>query len=71
MYSLEFEADIENGIMHVPESLGQKGRVHAKVSILVDDGQAGGSFEPKNYYGLGNAQKQEIDAYLASSRNNW
>ncbi|MBT3348176.1 MAG: hypothetical protein HOM84_03830 [Thiotrichales bacterium] len=37
MQALEFEADIENGVLHIPDNIREVGKVHAKVILLIND----------------------------------
>ena len=37
MYAVEFETDIEDGIVHIPDDFVQGDKVHARVIILVNE----------------------------------
>ena len=37
MYAIEFEADIQNGIVKIPEIYRQLDNAHAKIVVMVND----------------------------------
>lgn len=37
MYAIEFEADIQNGMVKIPEMYRQLDNAHAKIVLMVDD----------------------------------
>jgi len=54
MYAVEFETDIDNGIVHVPKRYSNLKKVHAKVLLMVDDsvyelGSKGNKIDFSNY----------------------
>ena len=71
MYAIEFETDIEGGVVHIPENYRSPGKVHAKVIILTQEEQHERLFNPKEFFGVARESKDEIDAYLAKTRNEW
>lgn len=71
MYAIEFETDIEEGIVRIPQNLRSPGKIHAKVIILTQAEQGERHFNPKEFYGVANESKEEIDAYLVKTRNEW
>ncbi|HEX7026316.1 MAG TPA: hypothetical protein VF268_03680 [Gammaproteobacteria bacterium] len=71
MYAIEFEADIEEGVLHIPENYRSPGKVHAKVIILTQVEQRERHFNPQEFYGVAHESKEEIDTYLAKTRNEW
>jgi hypothetical protein len=76
MYALEFEANITNGIVHIPDSyqhiLDHK---KARFVVLVNDEPAvhvkAESFDPRLFFGAANASKQSIDQFLLDSASDW
>lgn len=71
MYAIEFETDIEEGVVHIPQNLRSPGKIHANVIILAQAEQRERHFNPKEFYGIANGSKEEIDAYLVKTRNEW
>jgi hypothetical protein len=71
MYAIEFETDIEEGVVHIPENYQSQGKIHAKVIILTQVEQRARGFDPKEFYGVARESKDEIDAYLAETRSEW
>ncbi len=71
MYTVEFEADIENGIVHIPDNFVKGKKVHARVILLIDEKTPIPSFIAKDYFGLAHESKENIDQYLTESREDW
>ncbi len=71
MYAVEFEAHIENGIVHVPVKYKSLQYVDAKVIILAKEEKDPKVFDPKSFFANGNVSKEEIDMYLNCSKDEW
>ena len=72
MYTIEFEADIENNLLRIPESYKNLNKVHARVIILTQEPQCPATtFNPGIFFGIGKQSKQACDAYIASVRDGW
>jgi hypothetical protein len=71
MYAIEFETEIDNGVVRIPEAYPNLNKVHAKVIIMTQDKPSSTPFNPRLYFGAANQTKQEIDAYLNSARDGW
>ncbi len=71
MYAVEFEAHIENGIVHVPVEYKALQYVNAKVIILAKEAKDSRVFDPKSFFASANASKEEIEIYLNASKDEW
>jgi len=71
MYAVEFEAHIENGIVHVPEKYTSLQSVDARIIILSKETATSMAFDPSIFFGSTHVSKKEIDAYLNASKNEW
>lgn len=71
MHAIEFEADIENGVVRLPENYKKTDRVHAKVILLTEEHALDRAFDPKEFFGVARHTKAEIDAYLADAKAGW
>ncbi len=71
MYAVEFEAHIENGIVHVPAEYRSLQSIDAKVIILAKEPIDTKPFTPKDFFGSASVSKDEIDRYLESSKSDW
>ncbi len=71
MYAVEFEAHIENGIVHVPEKYTSLQSVDARVIILAKETANNTAFDPSLFFGSTDVSKKEIDAYLNASKDEW
>jgi len=71
MYAVEFEAHIENGIVHVPEKYSSLQSVDAKIIILANEPNDSKSFSPADFFGTAKVSKKEIDDYLSASKDEW
>ncbi|WP_394752363.1 hypothetical protein [Crenothrix sp.] len=72
MYAIEFEADIENNLLRIPENYKNLNKVHARVIILTQEPQyPTTTFNPRAFFGIGKQSKQVCDAYLANVRDGW
>ncbi len=71
MYAVEFEAHIENGIVHVPIEYKALHYIDARVIILAKEAKDSKVFDPKSFFASTNASKEEIDDYLNASRDEW
>jgi hypothetical protein len=71
MQRVEFNATIDNGVIHIPQQYINNNNIDNKkykISILnIEDN----TFNPKEFCGAGNASKQEIDTYLQINRTDW
>jgi len=73
MYAIEFEASIKNGIVQIPKEY-QEVYNQEKVQIFIISAEKPSSkksFNPKEFYGVANISKEEIDEYLQNSRDEW
>jgi len=73
MYTVEFETKINNGIVEVParySNISESGG-NVRVIIVPIKKQSNSSFDPKQYFGVGKASKDEIDLYLDSTQKEW
>jgi len=71
MYAVEFEAHIENGIVHIPERYTSLQSVDAKIIILAKETANNITFNPSDFCGLAHVPKKEIDDYLNASKDEW
>ncbi len=71
MYAVEFEAHIENGIVHVPEKYTSLQSVDARIIILAKETASNLVFNPSVFFGSTHVSKKEIDAYLNASKDEW
>ena len=71
MYAVEFETHIENGIVQVPEKYASLQSVNAKIIILAKETAGNTVFNPSVFFGSAHIPKEEIDAYLNASKEEW
>ncbi len=71
MYAVEFEAHIENGIVHVPEKYASLQSVDARIIILAKETANNTAFDPSIFFGSTQVSKKEIDDYLNASKDEW
>ncbi len=73
MYAVEFEAPIKDGVVHIPKdyhNLYENREVRVFI-IPIKEFNKKDSFNPKDFFGLGNVSKDEIDDYIQSSKDEW
>jgi len=71
MYAVEFEASIENGVVHIPKdyrNIYNQKKAHIFIIPIEKEKK---EFDPKEFFGAGKSSKNEIDEYLNSSLNEW
>ena len=71
MYAVEFEAHIENGIVHIPEKYTSLQSVDARIIILAKETVSNTTFDPSVFFASTHVSKKEIDAYLNASKDEW
>ena len=71
MYAVEFETHIENGIVQIPEKYTSLQSVDAKIIILAKEMSNTTAFDPSIFFGSAHISKEEIDAYLNASKDEW
>ncbi|WP_024329279.1 hypothetical protein [Thioalkalivibrio sp. ALR17-21] len=59
MYAIEFEADIRDGVVRIPDEYARLNNTHARVVVLVDDG------------GAKDADVQAFSEHSASTIHEW
>ena len=75
MYAVEFETPIQNGIVEIPEiycNLYNNRNVRVFILPVKSEREDKKNyFNPKDYFGVANISKDEIDNYLQSSKDEW
>ena len=71
MYAVEFEAHIENGIVHIPIEYKALQYVDAKIIILAKEAKDSKVFDPRSFFGSASVPKEDIDTYLNASKDEW
>ncbi len=72
MYAVEFEASIKNGIVHVPKKYQEVyNQEKAQIFIISADKPKSKPFNPKEFFGVADSSKEQIDEYLKDSRDEW
>jgi hypothetical protein len=70
--AIEFEANIENGVIHIPKDHGITDISHARVIVLTKEKRAPVSvFDPTEFFGASKQTKKAIDSYLQEDREGW
>jgi len=72
MYAVEFEAPIKDGVVRIPKdyrNLYENREV--RVFIMPIKNNKKDSFNPKDFFGVGNLSKNEIDSYIQSLKDEW
>lgn len=69
MGTIEFEADIKDGVIHLPKKFKQLN--NKRVKILAIPLQEHKKFDPKIFHGVANISKREIDRYIDDTRRDW
>lgn len=72
MYAVEFETTIKDGIVQIPQKYKSiYNQQKAQVFIISPDKPKSKIFNPKEFFGVANSSKEEIDTYLQNSRDEW
>lgn len=74
MHAIEFEADIENGVIRLPAIYHKLPKTHARIIVLTDAAptcKQATAFNPRLFFGVGRQSKAAIDAYLQEARAGW
>ena len=71
MHAIEFEADIVDGVIRIPDNHKNIDGIHAKVIVLTQDEQGVIPFNPKVFFGAAHQTKKEVDAYLVRIRERY
>lgn len=72
MYAVEFQASIQNGVVRIPSEYRELFYAkQAQIFIIPLDGKSNGNFDPKQFFGVADTSKEDIDAYLKDARNEW
>lgn len=73
MHVIEFEAEIENGVIRLPAIYHELPKTHARIIVLTDDAPTckQAAFNPRLFFGVGQQSKAAIDAYLQEARAGW
>jgi hypothetical protein len=72
MYAVEFEAHIENDLVHIPPEYKKLNNHEVQVFIIpISKKKQEKKFNPHEYFGVGDFSKKEIDDFIHSSRMEW
>jgi hypothetical protein len=72
MHAIEFETDIENGMIRIPDIYRNLHKAHARIIVLTHEAQpVATAFNPRAFFGVGRQPKMAIDAYLREAREGW
>ncbi|UOG91262.1 MAG: hypothetical protein L3K52_13785 [Candidatus Thiothrix sulfatifontis] len=74
MYAIEFETDIENGMIRIPDIYRNLHKAHARIIVLTHETSPATTpavFNPRAFFGAGRQPKAAIDAYLREAREGW
>jgi hypothetical protein len=71
MQTVQFSANIENGIVHIPKQYQEPMRENKLFYVSISEASKKGKFNPKTFFGAGNLSKLEIDKHLEKSSNKW
>lgn len=72
MHAIEFETDIENGMIRIPDIYRNLHKIHARIIVLTHEAQpVVTGFNPRVFFGVGRQPKTAIDAYLKEAREGW
>ena len=70
-YSIEFEAEVVGNTIALPTQCRFLEEVRVRVIVHVPTQVEDGSFNPKDYFGLGKLTRQACDGFLAKGRDGW
>jgi len=73
MYAVEFEAPVTDGAICIPKdyhSLYENREVRVFIMPIKKFNNKD-SFNPKDFFGVANISKHEIDNHMQSSKNEW
>ncbi len=73
MYAVEFEASIKDGVVHIPKdyhNLYENREVRVFIMPIKKFNKKD-SFNPKDFFGVTNMSKYEIDDYIQLSKDEW
>ncbi|SEA52802.1 hypothetical protein SAMN05660964_01781 [Thiothrix caldifontis] len=73
MHAIEFETDIENGMIRIPDIYRNLHKAHARIIVLTHETSptTPAVFNPRAFFGVGRQPKAAIDAYLREAREGW
>ncbi len=70
MHAIEFETDIENGMIRIPDIYRNLHKAYARIIVLTHETSPATTpavFNPRTFFGAGRQPKTAIDAYLKES----
>lgn len=74
MHAIEFETDIENGMIRIPDIYRNLHKAHARIIVLTHETSLATTpavSNPRAFFGVGRQPKTAIDAYLREAREGW
>ena len=72
MYTVEFDADVKDGIIQIPTEYKELNNQHLRIIALTSSNNTQTKkFNPKDYFGIANTSKSDIDNYLAVTKSEW